>query len=53
MNVNNPSSQDIEDAIAERFEKEDAYWKAYVKTAEEAELKAIEEAELRAMEDNV
>ena len=52
MNVNNPSPQDIEDAINERFEKEDAYWEAYAKTVEEAELKAMEEVELRAMEDN-
>ena len=44
MNVNNPSPQDIEDAITERFEKEDDYW--------EAELKAMEESELRTMEDN-
>jgi hypothetical protein len=43
MNVSNPSMQDLEDAMKEKFEKEDACWKASEKALEEAYYKAMEE----------
>lgn len=43
MNINNPSMQDIEDAMKEEFKKEDAYWEAFKKAQEEAYYKAMEE----------
>ena len=42
MNINNPSMQDLEDAMKEKFEKEDACWKALEKAQEEAYYKAME-----------
>ena len=43
MNVYDPTPQDIEDALTEHFEKEDAYWKAYEKYQEEEYWKSLEE----------
>jgi endonuclease V-like protein UPF0215 family len=43
MNINNPSMQDLEDAMKEKFDKEDAYWKALEKAQEEAYYKAMDE----------
>ncbi len=43
MNITNPSMQDLEDAMKENFEKEDACWKALEKAQEEAYYKTMEE----------